>query len=261
MPPRGWSRRLPPTCAAVEGLRLDSKRGAARYVPAHTQNVTRLALWTGIVTGLETNELAAVGLGALWHDAGMLQVPAWKYLQPRLLGGEPMREIEAHAGAGGDLLRAAGNVAPRIVRIVEQVHERHDGSGYPAGLAGDAIDPAAALIAVCDTYEALVSPRVYRPAFHPAEAMRVVLGEAEAGRLGEAAARDFVQAVGAYPIGCRVRLSDGRTGRVIGFHHSAPHRPVVEVKLGRGGRLLDPPDRVDLGRDRALSVEPDADAA
>lgn len=241
---------------AVEGLALASARGAARYVPAHTQNVIRLALWSGIVAGQDTKELAAVGLGALWHDVGMLQVPAWKYLQPRLLGGAPMREVEAHAAGGAALLQAAPNVAARVVRIVQQVHERCDGSGYPAGLHGDEIDPAAKCIAVCDTYEALVSPRVYRPAFHPAEAMRVVLGEADAGRLDTGAARDFVQAIGAYPIGCAVKLSDGRSGRVLGFHASAPDRPVVEVTLRRGGRVVDPPERVDLGRERSLTVEP-----
>ncbi len=246
---------------AIEGLRLDSARGAARYVAAHTQNVVRLALWTGIVAGAETKELAAIGLGAFWHDVGMLQLPAWKYLQPRLLGGDTMHAVHAHAELGGILLRAAPAIAPRVVRIVEQVHERNDGSGYPAGLAGPAIDPAAALIAVCDTYEALVSPRVYRTPFHPADAMRIVLGEADAGRLDAEAVREFVQAIGAYPIGCRVRLSDGRRGRVLGFHHSAPHRPVVEVTLGRGGRVLDPPDRVDLGRERGLTVDLDQPGA
>jgi HD-GYP domain-containing protein (c-di-GMP phosphodiesterase class II) len=241
---------------AVEGLALASRRGAARYLAAHTQNVIRLALWTGIVAGHDTKELAALGLGALWHDVGMLRVPAWKYLQPRLLGGAPMQEVEAHAADGVELLAAAPGVAGRIVRIVSHVHERSDGSGYPAGLAGDAIDEAARLIAVCDTYEALVSPRVYRPAFHPADAMRIVLGEADAGRLDADAVRDFVQAVGAYPIGCTVKLSDGRSGRVLGFHASAPDRPVVEVTRRRGGRTVDPPERVDLGRERALTVEP-----
>lgn len=245
---------------AVEGLALGSARGAARYVAAHTQNVMRLAIWTGFVAGAGTQELAAIGLGALWHDVGMWQVPAWKYLQPRLLGGEPMREVEAHAAAGSALLRAAPSMPARVVRIVEQVHERCDGSGYPAGLTGDALDPAAKLIAVCDTYDALVSPRVYRPPFHPADGMRVVLGEVEAGRLDADAARDFVQAVGAYPIGCAVKLSDGRSGRVLGFHHSAPDRPVVEVTKRRGGRVVDPPERVDLGRERNLSVEADTAA-
>lgn len=246
---------------AIEGLRLTSARGAARYLAAHTQNVIRLALWTGIVAGTPAPDLAAAGLAALWHDVGMFQVPAWKYLQPRLLSGDSMRDVEAHAATGAALLRAAATVAPRVVRIVEQVHERSNGSGYPAGLCGDAIDPAARLLAVCDTYEALVSPRVYRPPFHPVDAMRVVLGEVESGRLDAGATREFVRAVGAYPIGCRVRLSDGRAGRVLGFHHSAPERPVVEVAIGRGGRVLDPPERADLGRERGITVEADTGPA
>ncbi len=77
--------------------------------------------------------------------------------------------MRSHAAVGGDLvarIEAFAHLAP----AVRASHERWDGGGYPDGLAGEAIPLAARIIAACDTYDAIVTDRPYRPARTPAEA-------------------------------------------------------------------------------------------
>jgi len=77
--------------------------------------------------------------------------------------------MRTHAAAGGSLVAripAFAHLAP----AVRASHERWDGGGYPDGLAGEHVPLAARIIAACDTYEAIVTDRPYRPARTPAEA-------------------------------------------------------------------------------------------
>ena len=233
----------------LQALDLGPRRGPARYLPEHAWNVTRLALFVGLAEGWGEPDVAAVGLAAFWHDVGMGTVPPWRWLHARACEAEDRRAVRAHAEAGAALVGRVTAWPPRVATLVAQVHERADGSGYPAGLAGDAIDPAARLLAVCDTYEALVSPRLYRAPFPPAEAMRVVCAEAEAGRLDPSSVRAFVAAVGRWPVGSTVTLAGGARARVVAANRAEPERPVVEVVTDADGAPPISPRRIDLSRD------------
>ena len=80
------------------------------------------------------------------------------------------------------MLRRSAALAP-IASLVGQQRERLDGSGYPAGLAGSAIPPAARLLAAADSYQAMLEPRPHRPARSASEASAELRGDARAGRL------------------------------------------------------------------------------
>jgi two-component system cell cycle response regulator len=104
------------------------------------------------------------------HDVGKIAVPSEILLKPAPLDDDEWVLMRSHAAVGGELvgrIDAFAHLAP----AVRASHERWDGGGYPDGLAGEEIPLAARIIAACDTYDAIVTDRPYRPGRPPAEAL------------------------------------------------------------------------------------------
>jgi HD-GYP domain-containing protein (c-di-GMP phosphodiesterase class II) len=121
--------------------------------------------------GLGTDEIAAIKLGALFHDVGKIGVPESLLSKPAELTEEEWVEMRTHPMIGANLL---GNVPmlERIRPIVLAHHENFDGTGYPQGLKGGEIPLAAQIISVADSYDAMTSERPYRLALRPKAALR-----------------------------------------------------------------------------------------
>jgi hypothetical protein len=178
-------------------------------------------------------------LAALLHDAGMLAVPAI------VSGGEALqmeerRAVEAHALAGARMVAALFPDSPWMGEGVAAHHERLDGSGYPDGSKGVRIQSLARLLAVCDVYAALCTPRPRRPARSTRTAMADVLLLAEQGQLDHHHA-ECLLSLSFYPTGSVVELSDGSTGVVVATPGSrndlnSPARPVVALLTDSQGK-------------------------
>ncbi len=115
------------------------------------------------------------------HDVGKVGIPDSILLKPGKLTDEEFVIMKTHAELGYDAIFAAeedefGEISfLRIAREIAQGHhERWDGTGYPQGLAGEAIPLSARLMAVADVYDALISKRCYKPAFPHAEAAGII---------------------------------------------------------------------------------------
>jgi HD-GYP domain-containing protein (c-di-GMP phosphodiesterase class II) len=121
--------------------------------------------------GLAEEEIAAVKLGALFHDIGTIGVPETVLRKPGALDEREWGEVKAHATIGANLLSNVP-MLERVRPIVLSHHERYDGTGYPAGLREDQIPLAAQIIAVADAYQAMTAARPYRAAMTSKEAMR-----------------------------------------------------------------------------------------
>lgn len=115
------------------------------------------------------------------HDIGKVGVPDAILLKEGPLTEEEREVIRGHARIGGDTLRkvAAGGKDDEILEmgidIADQHHERWDGTGYPAGLAGEEISLAARVVALVDAYDAITSDRPYKRAFEHKEAVRRIV--------------------------------------------------------------------------------------
>ena len=95
------------------------------------------------------------------HDVGKIGVPDAVLNHPGRLGEEEFAEIRRHPEAGERILRPIID-DPMVLEVVRSHHERWDGTGYPDGLAGEAIPPCARILAVADTLDAMTSERAYR---------------------------------------------------------------------------------------------------
>jgi putative nucleotidyltransferase with HDIG domain len=131
----------------------------------HTRRVALLAVEVGDELGLPAGRLRALATGGLLHDIGKLTVRDEILRKPAALTEDEFAEITRHPGAGVTLLEELGGFDLLVVSLVNDHHERLDGSGYPRGLRGSQISLEARILCVCDVYDALLSPRVYRPAW------------------------------------------------------------------------------------------------
>jgi len=154
----------------------------------HSGRVTQLALRLGESLGLPPDRLRVLEFAALLHDVGKIGVPEAILLKPGPLDVGERAVMQEHPVRSAQIVSQVGRLA-EVAGIVRHHHERMDGTGYPDGLAGDAIHPLSRLIAVADVYEALTAHRAYRPAFTHAKAREILrdsLGTHLDPQMGEA---------------------------------------------------------------------------
>jgi HD-GYP domain-containing protein (c-di-GMP phosphodiesterase class II) len=144
------------------------------YTAAHGEDVAGLAERVARRLGLMRAQAREVRYAAMLHDIGKIAVPSEILLKRGPLTDAEWEIMRGHAAIGGDLvgrIEAFAQLAP----AVRASHERWDGGGYPDGLAGEDIPLAARIIAVCDTYDAIVTDRPYRSARTPEQARAELL--------------------------------------------------------------------------------------
>ena len=128
----------------------------------HTRRVALRAVQVGEALGFPATRLRELAIGGLLHDIGKLAVPSAILEKPGALDDAERAVIAKHPTWGVRLLVELGGFSESVRRLVRDHHERLDGSGYPAGLREDELHVDARILAVCDVYDALISPRVYR---------------------------------------------------------------------------------------------------
>ena len=147
------------------------------YTEQHTRRVALLAVQVGELLGLPARRLRVLAIGALVHDIGKLSVPDAILKKPGPLDDEETAVVRRHAESGSRLLHELGGFPAGARRLVHDHHERLDGSGYPRGLTDSELDLETRVLSVCDVYDALISPRVYRPAWAYEDAIALLRSE------------------------------------------------------------------------------------
>jgi putative nucleotidyltransferase with HDIG domain len=146
----------------------------------HTRRVALLAARVGDELKLSAASRRHLAVGGLLHDIGKLAVPPEILLKPAALTDEEFAAIKRHPQDGRRLLEELGGFPEEVLGLVSDHHERLDGSGYPRGLTANELNIETRILAVCDVYDALVSDRVYRPAWTPERALALLHDEAHA---------------------------------------------------------------------------------
>jgi len=132
------------------------------YTALHQRRVTELATRIARKIGLPDEQIECLRVAALTHDIGKLAIPAEILAKPSPLSEAEFEIVRRHPQTAYEILSPIEFPWP-VADIVRQHHERLDGSGYPSGLTGDAIDPRARILAVADVVEAMSAHRPYRP--------------------------------------------------------------------------------------------------
>jgi HD-GYP domain-containing protein (c-di-GMP phosphodiesterase class II) len=142
----------------------------------HTRRVGILAAAIARSLGWSDDDVQLLSWAARLHDVGKIGVRDAVPLKPGELIGEELSLAQAHTVIGANILSGGRT---RLLRMAEEIarshHERWDGRGYPQRLAGDRIPPSARIVAVADTFDALVHERPYKRAWSTKEALTEIL--------------------------------------------------------------------------------------
>lgn len=140
------------------------------YTGDHSKRLAELALAVADEMGLSETQKEHLHWAALLHDIGKIGIPDEVLLKPGPLSPEEWTLMKQHPTIGADILRKVQALRP-VARIIAAHHERWDGSGYPQGLRGEEIPVEARILAVVDSYSAMIDERIYRPAISHEEAL------------------------------------------------------------------------------------------
>jgi putative nucleotidyltransferase with HDIG domain len=156
--------------ARLEEMSWGTLRALARAIDAkskwtggHAERVASLALAIGEEMKLGASDMETLRRGGLLHDIGKIGIPANVLDSSKELSEDERSVMQGHVMIGARILEPVASYAD-IIPIVLYHHERWDGTGYPRGLAGEDIPLLARVLAVADTYDAMVSARPYRAA-------------------------------------------------------------------------------------------------
>lgn len=174
------------TILAMASLAEARDNETGNHLHRTSRYVNMLAQWLRAksVRGVDLDEerIALLTRSAPLHDIGKVGIPDAILLKPGKLTFEEFEIMKTHAAIGRDAIakaeaQMAGDAS--FLGVAKEIagshHEKWDGSGYPEGLAGEAIPLSARLMAVADVYDALISKRVYKDAFPREEAEKIIL--------------------------------------------------------------------------------------
>jgi putative two-component system response regulator len=151
-----------------------------RQTAWHCERLAFISVALGMALRLPKPQLLALYRGGFLHDVGKVGIPDSILLKPAALSADEWVVMRSHPLRGEEICRPMKSLAP-VLPIVRSHHERWDGSGYPDGLRGRQIPLLARVLQIADIYDALTSPRPYKPALPPRVALQTMQQETSRG--------------------------------------------------------------------------------
>ncbi|HWP18741.1 MAG TPA: HD domain-containing phosphohydrolase [Burkholderiaceae bacterium] len=220
----------------------------------HSLNVTVISMLLGKALGLGGGDLQDLGMGALLHDVGKIDLPdrvRWKDEHFTLAELQFYQEHVAH-GVG---IARKMQLNPVVALVIGQHHEHADGSGFPMRLSGDRIVLAARIVALVNRYDNLCNPHNPAKAMTPHEALSLMFAQMKS-RFDGPILSAFIKMMGVYPPGSIVQLTNERYALVVSVNAARPLKPRVVVHDPRVPRdealVVELEEHPDLGIRRSL---------
>ena len=218
--------------SAMSLIDVMGSNGTMWGLSEHALNVCMLSLLIGKQMDLTPQEFLSVGIGGLLHDIGYRSLPMKvRFLAAGMKVQPDPDMLFEHPMVGCQLIQSFPDVQPMVLELIAQHHERLDGSGFPKQLAGKHISKLAKIVMVADRYDELCNAPDPESSLTPHEALsrlfRHVVHQGELAKYCKQVVQALVQAVGVYPPGSLVELTDGFLGVVSSVNVDNPTKPVV----------------------------------
>ncbi len=173
-------------------LYLDSKRQQDRlisafistmeakdtYTQGHSERVCEYAEMIAREMGFSQKKISTLREAAVLHDVGKIGIEDYILRKPGPLEPDERRKMQEHPTIGVKIVEQVG-LAPEVVQVIRQHHERPDGTGYPHGLTADKISEGAKILGVADAFDAMTSDRPYRTGMPKERAVEILLEECD----------------------------------------------------------------------------------
>lgn len=234
-------------------IRLLSEN-AGEKTSLHSINVTVISLLLGKASGLTGQDLADVGMGALLHDLGKIELPGrLRWSEEQFTQSE--REIYQEHVAYGVALGQKMGLSSGALLAIGQHHELADGKGYPLHLTDQHMTQPSRIVALVNLYDNLCNPGNPALAITPHEALALIFAQRKT-QFHAATLSLFVRMMGVYPPGSVVQLSDERFAMVVSVNSCRPLKPRIIIHdphIPRDEALvIDLEDEPNLGIRRSL---------
>ena len=200
---------------------------AADPVSGHALNVTVISLLMARVFGFEAAEMEDIGIGALLHDVGKLDLPERARHDGATLDQADHKLYRDHVALGVAQGQRMG-LSEGALTVLAQHHEMADGSGFPARMGLDRMSTAARIVALVNRYDKLCNPPQAALAMTPHEALSLIFAQSR-GKFDGTMLNAFIRMMGVYPPGSIVQLTDDRYASVVSVNSSRPLKPRVMV--------------------------------
>jgi len=218
----------------------------AKLLLQHTFGTFSLALALAIEMKLPAAEMRELGLAALLHDCGWLQLPMNLFAKrhPYKLAEESL--VKEHVTLSAKMITTVDTLSDRTRVAINQHHERGDGSGFPSGLSEDAIEPLSRVLAVADHYDSLVHGLMDNPGLPAKGALGRMFQQAQLGLFDRNIIAHLIHLLGIYPVGSPLVLNTGEKAMVVESHREAHNLPTVAIFYDQRGSASLEPVVVDL---------------
>jgi putative nucleotidyltransferase with HDIG domain len=194
---------------------------------AHALNVTIISLLMGRSFGFAEADLLDLGVGALMHDIGKLDLPERLRHREDHFSATELRVYEEHVAHGVAHARKMG-LSSGATLVIAQHHEHADATGFPLKINTDRMTPLSRIVALVNRYDKLCNPHLMAQAMTPHEALSLLFAQAKT-QFDTAILGAFIKMMGVYPPGSAVQLTDDRYALVVAVNSSRPLKPRVLV--------------------------------
>ena len=225
----------------------------------HNVNVTFTALKVGKGMNYDIKKLLRLGLAAFLENVGMFKIPSNILTADRKLSEDEMKIIKSHPENSYEILLKLGERYKWLAETALKVHERTDGSGYPAGIKGDEIPELSSIIGLVDTYIAMIKNRPYRDKLIQADAIKSII-EASRGKFPGRILKVFLNQISLFPANSYVKLNNGSVGRVVSTNKEKPLRPTIELLYDGKGNQLTNKQVIQLADNPLLYIDTSVDS-
>jgi HD-GYP domain-containing protein (c-di-GMP phosphodiesterase class II) len=208
----------------------------------------------GLALGYNEQKLKELAQSALLHEVGMFSVPSNIRDKRGALTPDETAQLHHHPIAAFRYLENIRGVSDRVLVAIYQEHEAPNRSGYPNQRPGHLLHDFAKILAVCDAYDAMTSPRAHRSPMLPYHAIEQLVKGATGQRYDFRILKGLLQAIGLFPIGSWVRLSNHRFAKVIANNYNPYDRPTVCVLFDETHQPLVLPEVVNLAQNPDLKI-------
>ncbi|MBN2621013.1 HD domain-containing protein [candidate division WOR-3 bacterium] len=238
-------------------LALTAIKNFDEYTYNHSLNVGILSLAVGQRIGLDKKDLADIGTAGLLHDIGKVSIPKELIYKPSKLSDNEWEILKLHSDYGvKQILRTRGLDDTGLVSmtVAYQHHWNFDGSGYPKHDERDRPVLFSRIVRMCDSYDAMTTPRVYQPIPYPPFVALRVLWKLRTTCFDPLLTKVFMQLLGLYPVGTCMILQNDTVALVIRQNEGQPEKPVIKIVRDTKGGTIDG-EIIDLSANGKASIK------